>query len=205
MSGNLFKQAAAYRKKHPKVSQSQAVKICAKTNRSKRKITKKISGATTKSGRKKGKPASKYAREKHASRYAAEKKKADEMSFEEKLKHAAKGTMYRHGMGKARKNKKASRKRPAQREPAGRTKKIKIKFKKNALPRVTISGISMDKIHQEHKHQQALDTAINRHQGLLKTKGLSKQEKDHIRKEIRGYREQKTASKRHVGVLKKSI
>lgn len=35
MATNLFSQAAAYRKKHPSVSQTEAVKICAKANRSK--------------------------------------------------------------------------------------------------------------------------------------------------------------------------
>jgi hypothetical protein len=37
---NLFKQAAAYRKKHPSVSQAQAVKICAKKNKVGKKVGK---------------------------------------------------------------------------------------------------------------------------------------------------------------------
>jgi hypothetical protein len=37
MAGNLFKEAAAYRKKHPKVTQAEAVKIVAKKNRAPKK------------------------------------------------------------------------------------------------------------------------------------------------------------------------
>ena len=70
---------------------------------------------------------------------------------------------------------------------------------------VTISGVSLQKVRMEHQHQQALQTAITRHQAQLKDKGLKPAEKAHIRREIANYRYALSASKKHVTALKRTI
>jgi hypothetical protein len=104
-------------------------------------------------------------------------------------------------VGKAHKRpKKAARK-----SAKGGVRKLTVKIKKSGLPSFSIGAVSMDKIRQEHSHQKAIQTAIHRHQALLKTKGMGSQEKARIHREIKAYKSQLAASKKHVSVLKRSI
>lgn len=83
MAGNLFKQAAAYRKKHPSVSQTEAVKIVARQN--------KKSPAKKKAAGKKKAAVGKVRRKKAAPKKKAAKKAAAPRKVKVKLKTGKKG------------------------------------------------------------------------------------------------------------------
>ncbi len=73
------------------------------------------------------------------------------------------------------------------------------------LKSLGISGISINKVQQELRHQQALTTAKVKHQDMLKDKALRPAEKSQIRRDIKHYTNSINASKKHVSVLKRSI
>ena len=97
-------------------------------------------------------------------------------------------------------------------EPA-KSKSVKIKLTpakvsakgKGRPAKLTISGISMDKLQSELKHQAALTTAMDRHKEMLKEKGLTIHEKSAIRRDIEKYRSAIKASKQHASALKRHI
>jgi hypothetical protein len=104
------------------------------------------------------------------------------------------------------KHKKAPRKRAAGRKSTTEPiRKVKFKVKKNFTPQITISGVSMGEIRKQHDYQHRMCGHIKRHQAKLKDKGLTKAEKEGIRRDIRALREQIAASKKHITVLKRSI
>lgn len=162
MAENLFKRAKAYRKKHPSVSQSEAVSLLAQQDRNKKPTGKKHTAAR---------------------KVVKHKKTARKKTPARKVKVKTKKGTTRVTIGKAKRKAAAT----------------------SVKKWLGISGVSMDKIRQEHSHQGAIQSAIHRHQAQLKTKGQTKQEKTHIRREIKAYRQQLAASKKHVTVLKRSL
>jgi hypothetical protein len=166
MATNLFSRAAAYRKKHPNISQSEAVKLLSKSD--KKTAHKKKAAPKKKAAHKK----------------AAPRKKA--------------------AVGKAH-HKKAAPKKAAAAPKRLKVKKIKVRIKKSGMPVLSIGAVHMNKIHQEHTHQHALQTAITKHAALHKTKGLAAAEKQRIAREIKQYKASLAASKKHVSALKRHI
>ena len=137
---------------------------------------------------------------------AAYRKKYKGMSMADAVKAVAKKNKPAKKAA-AKKSHTAAKKKTATRKVAGAKKaapKKKAAIKK-VRTTVTISGVSLQKVRMEHQHQQALQTAITRHQAQLKDKGLKPAEKAHIRREIANYRYALSASKKHVTALKRTI
>jgi hypothetical protein len=152
MAGELFKRAAAYRKKHAGMTMPEAVKALSKKGPAKKKAP--------------------------ARKKAAPKKRA--------------------AVGKA-KRKKASPK-------AAAPKKVKIKLKrtKGGIS-LGISGISIDKIQNELKHIHQLEAMMQQNRVVIKQSGVSPAEKNKLRRENVKYRNNISASKKHISALKRSI
>ncbi len=178
MATNLFSQASAYRKKHPSVSQSEAVSICAERNRS-GKPGKKKPAARKKAPAKKA--VGRVKRKKAAARKPAAPRKV-----KVKIKANKKG-------GETIRIGKVKRKSAV---------KAVVRDVKKALG---ISGISHSKIGHELQHQHSLTASLNKHRAELRQKGLTPAEKTRIRREVDHYRSAIAASKKHVNALKRSL
>lgn len=100
-----------------------------------------------------------------------------------------------------------TKKKKAIGKPTKKTKAVTVKVRKTKKgnTRVSISGISLSKLQTELKHQGALQTALDKHKGLLSEKGLNVKEKGQIRRDIAHLRNNISASKKHVSILKRSI
>ena len=110
----------------------------------------------------------------------------------------------KHAVGKVHR-KKAAPKKKAATTAAPRKIKIKLKPAKKATVNLGISGLSHQKMGHELQHIKALTTSMDRHKGLLKTKGLTATEKAAIRRDIVKYRNNIAAAKKHISALKRSI
>lgn len=69
----------------------------------------------------------------------------------------------------------------------------------------SISGVHMDKVNQELRHRDALESSLNKHRQLLKNKGLTKNEKAAIRRDMTAYRDSISESKKYITALKRHI
>lgn len=125
-------------------------------------------------------------------------------SFQDAIKIVAKKKVVKKAVKKTAKKKSATVGRKPAKQKA-RKLKIKIKPGKKGGGSFTIGAMSMSRINQEYQHQKALEGLLSRHQGLLKEKGLKPMEKAKIRREIKMYRTNIAASKKHVNALKRSI
>lgn len=181
MAKDLFTRAKAYRKNHPNTPWTKCVQAVAAGDRAtaKKKAAKKVSGVKK-----------------------ATVKKAAAKKVKIKYKPGKKGTSS-VTIGK-----------PSMAKQWGKDR-IKDYAAKSGL-RLThgydtvarsraLSGISMDKVRQELKHQEALHVAIKKHQALKKTKGLKPAEKAAIQRDIDKYKTALQTSKKHVTALKRSI
>lgn len=145
------------------------------------------------------------------SKAAAYRKKHPGMTMPEAVKAMSKKAPAKK---KAAVKKSAARKKPAAKKrtvgkvAAPRKLKVKIRKTKNGGTTLKISGIagiSMNKLEQELRHVQALETAMRKHQEALKVKGLKLAEKAMIKREILRYKNNIAASKKHISALKRSI
>lgn len=176
MAGNLMKRAATYRKSHKSLSMAEAVKKVAAMDRAGKK-----SGGTRK---KKAAPKKRAVKKRAAPKKRAVKKRA---------------------VGKVHKKKAAPRKKAAAKKAAPRKVKIKLKPGKKSTLSLGISGINHTKVGTELRHKQALESAMKRHQAMLKQKGLTPGEKAQIRNDIKRYRSSISESKSHISQLKRFI
>lgn len=158
------------------------------------------------------------------SKAAAYRKKHPGMTMPEAVKACSKGAKSKKAKPRkkaaAKKkvhHKKAAPRKRAHKKAVGKVKRaapkkaakkkthsVKIKRSKKGVV-LSISGVSMSKIAQEHTHQRALESSLHKHQTLLKQKGHTAGEKNSIRRDIAHYKSAITASKKHVSVLKRAI
>lgn len=198
MATDIFTRAKAYRKKHPSTPWTDCVKACAKSP------AKKVAAAVGRVHKKKKAPAK---RKKAAAKKSAPKKTKVKIKFKKNMLPAV-------SIGKAKKKAKIGY--PSKAKQWGRdkiheeSKKLGLRLKHGYEVEGRrgvhgIAGVSMDKVHQELLHQQALTASLNKHREMLKGKGQTATEKARIRREIDHYRNAIAASKKHVTALKRTI
>lgn len=132
------------------------------------------------------------------SKAAAYRKKHQGMSMPQAVKAVSKKS-------KPAKKKKAAAKKRATPAPKKVKTKIKIRARKKGGFNLGISGISLDKLHQEVRHLASLESTRNKHRDMLKGKGKTPAEKLHIRREIASYGKAIATSKKHITALKRSV
>jgi len=189
MAENLFTRAAAYRKKHPSVSQAEAVQILA------RQDAKKPAAKKKSAPKKKPQAVGKTRKKTTVSTTA---NKVQRVKIRVKKNGTPKVTIGKPSQaktwGKDRIHKYAA--------DSG----LRLVHGYKTEGRATaMSGISMEKIKQEHTHQSRLTTAINKLKKEITGKGLTASAKAAINREIAKLKEGISASKKHVNTLKKSL
>lgn len=198
MAGNIFTQAKDYCKKHPRTSFQEAIQI---VSNKKKKSTKK-KAAIGSVGRKKAVP--KKAPRKIKVKVKPGKKGSSTVTIgaaRKKKKTAIVKTgpsSYKVTMGGASRPKKSQ-------ELYNSLKEKKLKLPHGYAVESRISGISMNKMHQELRHKESLESSLHSHKQLLKQKGLTPGEKASIRRDIKRYQIAIKNSKQHISALKRSI
>lgn len=144
------------------------------------------------------------------SRAAAYRKKHKGMTMPEAVKALSKKSAPKKATRSAHKktaHKKAAVGKVRRKAAAKPARKVKIKIKpgKKGTFNLGIGGVAHDKIGQELRHQHALTSALNKHRGMLATKGLKVTEKAAIKRDIAHYRNAIAASKKHISALKRSL